>query len=80
LPEAEEYNPLKPAKELGCYQVGSVIGYDHSEDQQPKLAIGFGLTSIERERPSLAIVMQLQLRTMSREQHNKALHRTAIDR
>ena len=51
---------LQRAKELGCYQVRSVSSDEHSENQQLKLSMGFGVDPMERDHPSLAFVMPLR--------------------
>ncbi len=45
------------ARELGCYQVRSVSGADHPANRQLKLAMGFGVEPMERDKPTLAFVM-----------------------
>lgn len=51
---------IKRAKELGCYQLRSVSGNDHSENYQLKLSMGFALEPMERDTPSVAFVMPLR--------------------
>lgn len=51
---------LRGVKELGCYQVRSVSSAEQPENQQLKLALGFGVEPMERDEPSLAFVMPLR--------------------
>jgi GNAT superfamily N-acetyltransferase len=51
---------IKRAKALGCYQVRSVSDDTHPENHQLKLAMGFAVEPMEREKPSLAFIMTLQ--------------------
>ena len=55
----QEYT-LKRAKEFDCYQVRSVSNMDHPENHQLKLAMGFAVEPMEREKPSLAFIMPLR--------------------
>ena len=48
------------ARALGCYQVRSVSGADHPANRQLKLAMGFGVEPMERDKPTLAFVMPLK--------------------
>jgi len=51
---------LRRARELGCYQVRSVSGDEHPQNQQLKLSMGFAVEPMEREQPTLCFVMPLR--------------------
>ena len=53
---------IRRARELGCYQVRSVSGADHPANRQLKLAMGFGVEPMERDKPTLAFIMPLRPR------------------
>ena len=50
---------LRRARDLGCYQVRSVSDADHPQNHRLKLAMGFAVEPMERDKPSLAFVMPL---------------------
>ena len=53
---------IRRAREVGCYQVRSVSGADHAANRQLKLAMGFAVEPMERDKPTLAFVMPLRPR------------------
>ncbi|MDE0219011.1 MAG: GNAT family N-acetyltransferase [Spirochaetaceae bacterium] len=53
---------IRRARELGCYQVRSVSDADHPANRQLKLAMGFGVEPMERDKPTLAFIMPLRPR------------------
>ena len=53
---------IRRARELGCYQVRSVSGAEHPANRQLKLAMGFAVEPMERDKPTLAFVMPLRPR------------------
>ena len=53
---------IRRARALGCYQVRSVSGADHPANRQLKLAMGFAVEPMERDKPTLAFVMPLRPR------------------
>ena len=52
----QEY-AIRRARALGCYQVRSVSDADHPENRQLKLAMGFAVEPMERDKPTLAFIM-----------------------
>ena len=56
---ALQEHTLRRAKALGCYQVRSVSDGDHPENHQLKLAMGFAVEPMERDKPTLAFIMPL---------------------
>ena len=56
---ALQEHTLRRARALGCYQVRSVSDADHPQNQRLKLAMGFAVEPMERDKPSLAFVMPL---------------------
>ncbi len=59
---ALQEHAIRRARELGCYQVRSVSGADHSANRQLKLDMGFAVEPMERDKPTLAFVMPLRPR------------------
>ena len=57
---ALQEHAIRRATELGCYQVRSVSGADHRANRQLKLAMGFAVEPMERDKPTLAFVMPLR--------------------
>ena len=57
---ALQEHTLRRAKELGCYQVRSVSDGDHPENHRLKLAMGFAVEPMERDKPTLAFIMPLR--------------------
>ena len=57
---ALQEHAIRRARELGCYQVRSVSGADHSANRQLKLDMGFAVEPMERDKPTLAFVMPTQ--------------------
>ena len=55
----QEY-AIRGARALGCYQVRSVSGTDHPDNRQLKLAMGFGVEPMERDKPTLTFIMPLK--------------------
>ena len=51
---------LRRAKSLGCYQVRSVSDGGHPANQRLKLAMGFAVEPMERDKPTLAFIMPLR--------------------
>ena len=56
---ALQEHTLRRARALGCYQVRSVSDADHPENQRLKLAMGFAVEPMERDKPTLAFIMPL---------------------
>ena len=59
---ALQEHAIRRARELGCYQVRSVSGADHAANRQLKLAMGFAVEPMERNKPTLAFIMPLRPR------------------
>ena len=57
----QEY-AIRRARALGCYQVRSVSDGTHPENRQLKLAMGFAVEPMERDKPTLAFIMPLKPR------------------
>ena len=56
---ALQEHTLRRARALGCYQVRSVSDADHPENQRLKLAMGFAVEPMERDKPTLTFIMPL---------------------
>ena len=57
---ALQEHTLREARALGCYQVRSVSDGDHPENHRLKLAMGFAVEPMERDKPTLAFIMPLR--------------------
>ena len=58
---------LSRARALGCHQVRSVSRWSRQANHQLKLSMGFAVEPMERDEPSLAFVMPLDVNGSARE-------------
>ena len=56
---ALQEHTLRRARALGCHQVRSVSDGDHPQNQCLKLAMGFAVEPMERDKRTLAFIMPL---------------------